>query len=76
MVDLETQKGEPTADERWRVVGNMARRTASAPPDMVGRRHRQPRADGLQRRTEGLALPQWTIAKAPHSRRVWRYPLE
>ena len=29
LVDLDTQKGEPTADEALRVVGNLARRTAS-----------------------------------------------
>ena len=30
LVDLDTQKGEPTPDEALRVIGNLARRTAGS----------------------------------------------
>jgi uncharacterized OB-fold protein len=77
LVDLDTQKGKPTADEALRVVGNLA--TADgvlAPPDMVrkvgiGTRVRMVFSDVA----DGLSLPQWTIDEsAPGT--PWRYPQE
>src|SRR6516165_12424747 len=79
LVDLDTQKGQPTADEALRVVGNLA--TADgllAPPEMIrnvgiGTRVRMVFTDV----TSGLALPQWTIDEAaPRSAPPWRYPRE
>jgi uncharacterized protein len=79
LVDLDTQKGQPTADEALRVVGNLA--TADgllAPPEMIrnvgiGTRVRMVFTDV----TSGLALPQWTIDEAaPRSAPPWRYPQE
>jgi len=79
LVDLDTQKGQPTADEALRVVGNLA--TADgvlAPPEMVrkvgiGTRVRMVFTDV----TAGLALPQWTIDEAAHATPPpWRYPQE
>src|ERR1700738_3830481 len=78
LVDLDTQKGQPTADEALRVVGNLT--TADgvlAPPDMVrkvgiGTRVRMVFTDVAP----GLALPQWTIDEAAGSAAPWRYPLE
>jgi hypothetical protein len=77
LVDLDTQKGEPTADEALRVVGNLA--TADgvlAPPDMVrrvgiGTRVRMVFSDVA----DGLSLPQWTIDESGPGT-AWRYPQE
>jgi uncharacterized protein len=79
LVDLDTQKGQPTADEALRIVGNLA--TADgvlAPPEMVrkvgiGTRVRMVFTDVAP----GLALPQWTIDEAGHATTPpWRYPQE
>ena len=79
MVDLDTQKGEPTADEALRVVGNLCTPDGKlAPPEMVrrvgiGSRVRMVFSDV----TAGLALPQWTIDEtATQPASVWRYPQE
>ena len=79
MVDLDTQKGEPTADEALRVVGNLCTPDGKlAPQDMVrrvgiGSRVRMVFSDV----TEGLALPQWTIDEAAaQPEKPWRYPQE
>ena len=79
LVDLDTQKGEPTPDEALRVVGNLTTPDGQlAPPDLVqAGRHRHPRAHGVQRCRPGLALPQWTIDEtATQPANVWRYPQE
>jgi uncharacterized OB-fold protein len=78
LVDLDTQKGKPTADEALRVVGNLT--TADgvlAPPDMVrkvgiGTRVRMVFTDVAP----GLALPQWTIDETAAPAVPWRYPQE
>jgi uncharacterized OB-fold protein len=78
LVDLDTQKGQPTADEALRVVGNLT--TADgvlAPPDMVrkvgiGTRVRMVFSDVAP----GLALPQWTIDETAAPATPWRYPQE
>ena len=79
LVDLDTQKGEPSADEALRVVGNLTTPDGQlAPADQVrrvgiGTRVRMVFSDVAS----GLALPQWTIdetAQQPAS--VWRYPQE
>ena len=63
LVDLDTQKGEPTADEALRVVGNLCTPDGQlAPPELVrrvgiGTRVRMVFSDVA----DGLALPQWTI---------------
>jgi uncharacterized OB-fold protein len=79
LVDLDTQKGEPTADEALRVVGNLCSPDGQlAPPEEV-------RGVGIGTRVRmvfsnvapGLALPQWTIdTAAPQPADVWRYPQE
>jgi uncharacterized OB-fold protein len=66
LVDLDTQKGEPTPDGQL------------APPELVkqvgiGTRVRMVFIDVAP----GLALPQWTIDEtAPQPAQVWRYPQE
>jgi uncharacterized OB-fold protein len=79
LVDLDTQKGEPTPDEALRVIGNLCTPDGRlAPPDMVkrvgiGTRVRMVFADVA----EGLSLPQWTIDEtAAQPANVWRYPQE
>src|SRR6516225_4256197 len=66
LVDLDTQKGEPTPDGQL------------APPELVkrvgiGTRVRMVFSDVAP----GLALPQWTIDEtAPQPEKPWRYPQE
>jgi hypothetical protein len=78
LVDLDTQKGVPSADEALRVVGNLATPDGVlAPPDMVrkvgiGTRVRMVFSDVAP----GLALPQWTIDETAPPGTPWRYPQE
>ena len=79
LVDLDTQKGEPTEHEALRVVGNLTNPDGTlAPPDMVkrvgiGSRVRMVFSDVAP----GLSLPQWTIDEAAtQPARPWRYPIE
>jgi uncharacterized protein len=79
LVDLDTQKGEPTEHEALRVIGNLCTTDGQlAPPEMVkrvgiGTRVRMVFTDV----TEGLSLPQWTIDEtATQPASVWRYPQE
>lgn len=79
LVDLDTQKGKPTANEALRVVGNLTTPDGTlAPPDMVkrvgiGTRVRMVFSDV----TAGLAIPQWTIDEAAQQpAKPWRYPQE
>ncbi|MDP2331740.1 MAG: OB-fold domain-containing protein [Reyranella sp.] len=79
LVDLDTQKGQPTEHEALRVVGNLATPDGKlAPPEMVrrvgiGTRVRMVFADA----SPGLALPHWTIDEgAAQPAQPWRYPQE
>jgi uncharacterized OB-fold protein len=79
LVDLDTQKGKPTADEAIRVVGNLVNPDGTlAGPEMVkrvgiGTRLRMVFTDVAP----GLALPQWTIDEtAQQPAKVWRYAQE
>ena len=78
LVDLDTQKGKPTADEALRVVGNLTTPDGKlAPPDTVkkvgiGTRVRMVFSDVAP----GLALPQWTIDAEAAQPQPWRYPEE
>ena len=75
LVDLDRQKGRPSAEEALRVVGNLATPEGKlAPPDMVGRvgigtRVRMVFSDVAP----GLALPQWTIDETTEQPKPWRY---
>jgi uncharacterized OB-fold protein len=79
LVDLDTQKGQPTAEEALRVVGNLCTPDGQlAPPEMV-------RRVGIGTRVrmvfsnvaDGIALPQWTIDEtAAQPAAPWRYPQE
>ena len=78
LVDLDTQKGEPTSDEALRVVGNLCAPDGQlAPADQVrqvgiGTRVRMVFSDVAP----GLALPQWTIDETASPVAAWRYPEE
>jgi hypothetical protein len=79
LVDLDTQKGEPTEHEALRVVGNLATPDGKlAPLELVkkvgiGTRVRMVFADVAP----GLSLPQWAIDEtAPQPANPWRYPQE
>ncbi|MBV9861727.1 MAG: OB-fold domain-containing protein [Alphaproteobacteria bacterium] len=79
LVDLDTQKGEPTPEEALRVAGNLCTPDGRlAPPDIVKR-------VGIGSRVRmvftdlgpDLALPQWTLDEAsPQPEKPWRYPQE
>ena len=79
VVDLDTQKGQPSEHEALRVVGNLTTPDGElAPPEMVkkvgiGSRVRMV----FQDVGDGLSLPMWTMdenAEQPAS--PWRYPQE
>ena len=79
LVDFDTQKGEPTADEALRVIGNLCTPDGQlAAPDMVksvgvGTRMRMVFSDV----PAGIALPQWTVDEtAQQPDNPWRYALE
>jgi uncharacterized OB-fold protein len=79
LVDLDTQKGQPSETEALRVIGNLTTPDgALAPPDMVrqvgiGTRVRMVFTDVA----DGLSLPQWTIdGAAAQPTKPWRYPQE
>lgn len=79
LVDLDTQKGQPTQDEALRVAANLTTPDGKlAPVEMVkqvgvGTRVRMVFSDI----TGGMALPQWTIDEtAPQPDKPWRYPQE
>lgn len=79
LVDLDTQKGQPSEHEALRVVGNLVTPNGRlASPEMVrrvgiGTRVRMIFTDV----TAGLALPQWTIDEsATQPTKPWRYPQE
>jgi uncharacterized protein len=76
LVDLDTQKGEPTEHESLRVIGNLVTPDGKlAPPDIVkkvgiGSRVRMVFADA----GDGLSLLQWTLDDKQPSSPPWRYP--
>lgn len=79
LVDLDTQKGQPTQDEALRVAANLTTPDGKLAPAAVvkqvgiGTRVRMVFSDV----TDGMALPQWTIDEAaPQPDKPWRYPQE
>jgi uncharacterized OB-fold protein len=79
LVDLDTQKGQPTEYDALRVVGNLVMPDGTfAPREVVkqvgiGSRVRMVFSDV----SEGIALPQWTLDEgAAQPAKPWRYPQE
>jgi hypothetical protein len=76
LVELDTQRGMPSAHESLRVIGNLV--------DSSGRLVRADQSQaGIGTRVRlmstpiasGLALPQWTVAQGDNaSQAAWRYP--
>ena len=77
LVELDTQKGQPSEDEALRVLGNLVLADGTlAPPELVG-------AVGIGTRvrmvftpvSDGIAIPNWTVDEsAPQPDQPWRYP--
>ena len=78
LVELDTQRGQPTEHEALRILANLVTPEGKlAPPDVVksvgiGTRVRMVFADV----GEGFALPQWTIDEEADQGPPWRYPQE
>lgn len=79
LVDLDTQKGEPSEHEALRVAGNLVTPDGElAPPELVrsvgiGTRVRMV----FSRVSDDFAVPQWTIDEdAEQPAAPWRYPQE
>ena len=76
LVDLDTQRGEPSEHEALRIAGNLVTPKGEfAPPEMVDR-------VGIGTRVrmvfvdvgDGISLPHWTIDEDVQSDAPWRYP--
>lgn len=78
MVDLDTQKGEPSEGEALRVVGNLVTPDGElAPPEMVKRVGIGTRVRMVfSRVADGFSIPQWTIDAEVEQPEPWRYPQE
>ena len=79
LVELDTQRGQPSPDEALRVVGNLTTPDGElAPPELVrrigvGSRMRMVFKDV----SPGLSLPMWTLDEtAEQPQNPWRYPQE
>lgn len=79
IVELDTQRGEPSAEEALRVAGNLVTEDgAFAPPELmnrvgIGSRMKMVFTDVA----EGLSLPQWTLdEEADQPDTPWRYSQE
>ena len=73
LVELDEQRGQPTADEGLRMIANLVR--ADGRPEAeenvaIGKRVRVV----FQDLADHLALPQFTLADEPSVGRVWRFP--
>jgi len=77
LVDLDTQKGEPSEHEALRVVGNLVTPDGKlAPSELVGQVGIGTRVRMVFSDVEpGLSLPQWTLDDTPLEK-AWRYPQE
>lgn len=79
IVDLDTQKGQPSEHESLRVAGNLVTPDGVlAPPEMIKRVGIGTRVRMVFTQVaEGFALPQWTIDEdAQQPETPWRYPQE
>lgn len=77
LVELDTQRGEPSPDEALRIIGNLALPDGTlAPPALIARVGVGTRVRAVFKDVgPGLSLPMWAIDEAhaqPAS--VWRYP--
>jgi uncharacterized OB-fold protein len=74
LVELDEQRGKPTADEALRIIANLVK------PDGVTFEDAKEVAIGRRVRVvfhdvgESMALPQFTLTDEPPQGRVWRLP--
>ena len=79
LVDLDTQKGEPSEHEALRVAGNLLTADGEfAPPEMIKKVGIGTRVRMIFKKvSDGFALPHWTIdEEAEQPANPWRYPQE
>jgi uncharacterized protein len=79
LVDLDTQKGEPSEHEALRVAGNLLTADGEfAPPEMIKKVGIGTRVRMIFKKvSDGFALPHWTIDEgAEQPANPWRYPQE
>jgi uncharacterized OB-fold protein len=79
LVDLDTQKGQPTEHEALRVAGNLVTPDGTlAPPEMIKRVGIGTRVRMVFTKISGgFSIPQWTIDEdAVQPEKPWRYPQE
>lgn len=79
LVDLDTQKGAPSADEALRVAGNLVTPEGEfVDPTTIKRVGIGTRVRMVMKPvTDGFSLPQWTIdTEAEQPAAPWRYPQE
>lgn len=79
LVDLDTQKGEPSEHEALRVAGNLLTADGEfAPPEMIKKVGIGTRVRMIFKAvSDGFALPHWTIDEAAAQPATpWRYPQE
>ncbi|MBI3756665.1 MAG: OB-fold domain-containing protein [Deltaproteobacteria bacterium] len=79
LVDLDTQKGEPSEHEALRVAGNLLNADGEfAPPEVIKKVGIGTRVRMIFKKvSDGFALPHWTIdEEAEQPANPWRYPQE
>jgi uncharacterized protein len=77
LVDLDTQKGEPSEHEALRVAGNLLTADGEfAPPEVIKKVGIGTRVRMIFKKvSDGFALPHWTIdEEAEQPDNPWRYP--
>lgn len=73
LVELDEQRGRPTADEALRIIGNLVTPDLAPEADRnvaIGKRVRVV----FQDLADHMALPQFTLTDEPPEGRVWRLP--
>src|SRR5688572_31227832 len=73
LVELDEQRGTPTADEALRIIGNLVKPDLTMEDEQhvaIGKRVRVV----FQDLADHLALPQFTLSDEPSSQPVWRMP--
>ena len=73
LVELDEQRGQPTADESLRIIGNLVKPDFTPEEERevaIGRRVRVL----FQDLADHMALPQFTLTEEPAESRPWRLP--
>src|SRR6267143_2651994 len=73
LIELDEQRGKPTADEALRVIANLVKPDFTPEPEAnvaIGKRVRVI----FQDLADHMALPQFTLSDEPAQGRVWRLP--